>query len=750
MIDTLPKELQWVWNARWASYWTGDKELFDYSDRDFEEKARALAAAGVNAVITFGGFHFRWSFVDEWPMLLEMLKKIVESCHNYGIKVIEHHSAILTHNPQGEKEWEWTKFVRGNISSGKVELERHPGFMKGIKNGDLQYKGIWLSQMRQIDPRTGQFSRTNYRGWALCFNNPLYQKLYFEHLEKIYACGVDGIMTDDIQFWPVGYGCGCPYCREKFTSNTKYEMPPNGLDDKNFYGNMNNPAYRAWVLWRTKSTAEHHRRVTSHFRKLGLELCRPLYSSSDTSTWAIQGLGGGVENNLDICSTIFTEVCSVEAQGHCWVRVGAEAKHRSALSYRQGVPPMCLFYPHNKQENLLDWALTKSWGQNYWGTRNELSLKEETEMMQPVFSFENAHPEIYEKPEPISEVGILFSSRTRTLYKGMNDRYYVQEWAGWCEALMRANIPFDTIIDPDLEEKRYFERLKLIILPNTALLGEAQIQAVEEFVKEGGKLILTHESGLYNEEGSPYKEYPFSDIIGADYIKTKTVSLNWELIQIAPEFVPKAINGKEAVVLLKEREDAKVWMRFKGTNSPALIYHRYGKGEVITFAGKPGTINYIASPSIYRPDPENPNLVDHYIVNYDRDEDLANLMIGCVKNLLGGNPLLITEGVPDGILVSAFKVKKGIAVHLVNVAGTLSDNHKEIPVASPLNFPNPASLAGGSSTMRIKIRCKEKNAVLLSPEFKKEDVLNCEREGEYIVIKVPSQKVHCYSAVSVW
>lgn len=495
----VPKELEWVWNARWASYETGDKELYQFSEKDFDKKAKKLAQAGVNAVIT-SGFHFRWSFVHEWPKLSEMLRKIVKSCHKYNIKVVEHHSAVLTHNPAGENEW-------SQIKKWEINL-KHKEFYKGLEDGDISYEGVWLSQMRQIDPRTGQFSHTVYKGWALCPNNPLYQKLYFQYLAQVYKCGVDGIMTDDVQFRPSGYGCGCPYCRKLFTQKTGYKMPPNGLCDKSFYGNMDNPSYRAWLIWRKESTRDHHRRVTNHFRRLGLELCRPFYSSADTTAWAIQGLAGEVENASKLWTTIFTEVLGLLPNYYTWPYAGSEAKHRNALCYREKVPAMCLFYPKDEKENLLCWALTKSWGQCYWGGISE----KKQEALGEVFNFEKEHPELYEKPETISEIGILFSSQTRTTYKGMKEEYYVEEWRGWVQTLMRANIQFDVIIDQDLEQKRYFDRFKLLILPNAAHLSKKQISSLYSFVEKGGNLILTYETGMYDETGRKHEKYPLEKL----------------------------------------------------------------------------------------------------------------------------------------------------------------------------------------------------------------------------------------------
>ena len=43
--NRLPKEVEWVWDARWTSYWFGDKELFEFKKQDFDRKAKDLKKA---------------------------------------------------------------------------------------------------------------------------------------------------------------------------------------------------------------------------------------------------------------------------------------------------------------------------------------------------------------------------------------------------------------------------------------------------------------------------------------------------------------------------------------------------------------------------------------------------------------------------------------------------------------------------------------------------------------------------------
>ncbi|MDD5677115.1 MAG: hypothetical protein PHW60_03870 [Kiritimatiellae bacterium] len=155
----LMKQTEWNRDARWTSCWFGDEELFRFKARDFNQKAEALSKAGINAVITFGGFHFRWSYLEDWPRLLTCLKNVCRSCHAQGIKVVEHHSAILTYDPVGEKEWE---NIRTHKLSSPIDPEKHPGFVRQLKWGGAEAGGVNYCAMRQIDPRNGQFSRSGY------------------------------------------------------------------------------------------------------------------------------------------------------------------------------------------------------------------------------------------------------------------------------------------------------------------------------------------------------------------------------------------------------------------------------------------------------------------------------------------------------------------------------------------------------------------------------------------------------------
>ena len=221
----------------------------------------------------------------------------------------------------------------------------------------------------------------------------------------------------------------------------------------------------------------------------------------------------------------------------------------------------------------------------------------------------------------------------------------------------------------------------------------------------------------------------------------------WEPIPGASVPLSERVESTEPVALLRPHPDAEVWVALADTEYAAVTCHRYGKGAALAFSGKPGTMTWVGNPTQYRPDPNRP--VESHTVDYDRDEPTAAFMVRCVNHLLGENCLLRTEGVPDGLLLGVFRHEDRTVVHLVNVSGTLANNHKTIPNPAPLTFPDPATLPGGASLMTIRLRCPGERAVLVSPEFEGERELSLRREGDVAVVQIPSECVRCTSVMSV-
>jgi len=55
----------------------------------------------------------------------------------------------------------------------------------------------------------------------------------------------------------------------------------------------------------------------------------------------------------------------------------------------------------------------------------------------------------------------------------------------------------------------------VLVLPNLAAMSEAQCAAVRRFVEEGGGLVATGETSLYDEEGRRRADFALADLLGA-------------------------------------------------------------------------------------------------------------------------------------------------------------------------------------------------------------------------------------------
>jgi hypothetical protein len=78
------------------------------------------------------------------------------------------------------------------------------------------------------------------------------------------------------------------------------------------------------------------------------------------------------------------------------------------------------------------------------------------------------------------------------------------------------HLPITLITDQDLTAAR-LKPYKALILPNAAALSNAQIATIREFVQNGGGLVATCETSLFDELGHPRPNFALSDLFGVDY-----------------------------------------------------------------------------------------------------------------------------------------------------------------------------------------------------------------------------------------
>lgn len=480
--------------TRYGWIWYDAKEIFEFSQENMDAKVKRYADVGINILIGFSCTHFRWSFVRHWDKINACIEKLVRACHKYGIKYVEHHSSHLTFNPQNDEDRKW---------AGKVLLSRNskpedwPGFWEDAC-GDPVIDGVKMSSMRQISGRSGKAGITTYHGYGMCFNNPDYRRLYLNYLESLYRLGIDGIMTDDIQFfgndgtgWASFNACTCEHCRRLFREKTGYGIPQ-PEQWKEFYWNFKDRVFVAWKRFKDESTLDFAYTVNRHFENLGYHMLRPNYISNviETNVTACP-----FEKCAELWDCVFQENCNFLIITQSWPAFALEAVHRLCMARKRGVPSMSMFYPCTDSAVYFGWAIAASWGQLFAqsGGENFDNYLDESFIR----GFEDQNPELFQHPKKIADLAFLMSQNTRDYADGCQE--YMKKYLKWMQASVMSGISTDMVFEDDGGD---FGNYKILVAAYAAMLSDKTLKDLEQYVGGGGKLVIIGDFGIFKPDGS--------------------------------------------------------------------------------------------------------------------------------------------------------------------------------------------------------------------------------------------------------
>ena len=115
--------------------------------------------------------------------------------------------------------------------------------------------------------------------------------------------------------------------------------------------------------------------------------------------------------------------------------------------------------------------------------------------------------------QSLARVAMVYSQQTASFYGGEHAHAKVEDHAlGFYQALVEARIPFDMVHDRLLDAD-HVGRYRTLILPNIAALSAEQCRQLAEFVRNGGSLVATHETSLYDEWGVRRKRFRTGGVI---------------------------------------------------------------------------------------------------------------------------------------------------------------------------------------------------------------------------------------------
>ena len=357
----------------------------------------------------------------------------------------------------------------------------------------------------------------------------------------------------------------------------------------------------------------------------------------------------------------------------------------------------------------------------------------------------------------LARVGLVYSQQTAWFYGGERAAAKVEDHTlGWYQALIEARIPFEMVHD-QLLDPAHLHQYKTLILPNLAALSDAQCRQVREYVAQGGSLIATYETSLYDEWGVRRKDFGLGDLFGVSfkgntegpmhnaYLRLEHDSTRGHPILKGLEDASRIIHGvwrldveargkfpSPPLTLIPSYPDLpmeKVYPRVPKTDKPEVYLREAGVPDSQRSEGSRGSAGTRSGRVIYFPWDIDRTFWEVLCVDHFK------LLRNSVEWATNEDPPLTVTG-PGVLDVTMWKQKGSMTVHLVNLS-------------NPMMMKGPLRELIPIGAQRVRVRLPEgarpRRAKLLAANV----IPRIERTGRYLTLTVPSILDHEVVAIDL-
>src|SRR6266540_2289495 len=378
--------------------------------------------------------------------------------------------------------------------------------------------------------------------WVTCGLGPYNFQFMTEVKKEIMAhYMVDGIF---INRWDGSGICYCIHCRQNFQEAAGHALPRTT--------DPQNPARRAYILWRQQRLFELWRLWDAEVRKINLNSC------------VIPNTGGGAGSSLDMKQIgEFAETLMADRQARRgltapWANGKTGKEFRSTMARKPivGIFSVGLEEPERWKDSVQNAAEIQVWvaegianGLRPWFTKFSGSIHDPRwlKVVEDIYQWHKRAEKYLRNEVPIARVALVYSQQTAWFY--VNDRLRLEDHSlGWYQALIEARVPFEMVHDRLLDAE-HTARFKTLILPNIAALSNQQCEQLKAFVRAGGSIIATFESSLYDEWGVKRADFGLADLFGCSFKGQVEGPMQNSYLRLEHELAP----GHQ---LLKGLEDA--------------------------------------------------------------------------------------------------------------------------------------------------------------------------------------------------
>ncbi len=243
---------------------------------------------------------------------------------------------------------------------------------------------------------------------------------------------------------------------------------------------------------------------------------------------------------------------------------------------------------------------------------------------QDAFHYLSYYQNILQTQLPVADVGIFYSKPTQTFRmtsdgnnkahkeKDNSNKNYSEFIKGAESVIIDNHIPYAFCPDADFSIDK-IKHIKVLILPNVMCLSNEHIAVIKDYVKEGGGLIASYKTSLYDENGIKRPDFGLAELFGCSYSGRKGEYREGDSYQMICFKDHPVLNGIDDTDLLMSSEDTLLctlndnitytclcsyvpeipakhpeaaWFNEIKTEFSTVTAGYYGKGKVVYFANQ--------------------------------------------------------------------------------------------------------------------------------------------------------------------
>jgi hypothetical protein len=237
------------------------------------------------------------------------------------------------------------------------------------------------------------------------------------------------------------------------------------------------------------------------------------------------------------------------------------------------------------------------------------------------FRFIKENGNAFDKHNPTAEVTIYYSKATRTHFG--SDNHAADRFGAAIQGIERMcrdnHLQYGFLPDEDLSPE-ILSRVKVLILPDVACMSDTEVRIISDWVEQGGSLMASFETSLYDENGAKRDDFALAGLFGCrstgNVVDTQMDCYQWidnHNLIVTPRMkeTRMLINSGETLLCEITSETARMVCSYMPritnqspemawhpeeemtTGHPTLLVNSYGKGKVVYFANQPDRMNHL-------------------------------------------------------------------------------------------------------------------------------------------------------------